>query len=247
VREQLDRVIALVREVLDQDVLGAYLHGSATLGGLRPHSDLDVLVVTRRPTTRKEKERLAAGLLGVSAYPGPPRPVELTIVAQPEVRPWHYPPRLDFQYGEWLRPEFERGIVEPARIEEPDLVTVLTMALLADRPLLGPPPADLLDPVPPGDYARAIREGMDGLAGDFETDTRNAVLTSARIWFTLATGDIRSKDAAADWALERLQEEHRPPLARARAIYLGEAEERWDDLDVQPYADRVMAEIRRLV
>ena len=61
-------------------------------------------------------------------------------------------------------------------------------------------------------------------------------------------GVIRSKDAAADWVLERLPEEHRPVLARARANYLGEEAERWDDLlpRVRPHVDCVMHEIERL-
>ena len=38
-------------------------------------------------------------------------------------------------------------------------------------------------------------------------------------------------------------------LARARAVYLGEEEERWDDLAprLRPHADYVVAEIERLV
>jgi hypothetical protein len=87
--------------------------------------------------------------------------------------------------------------------------------------------------------------GFYGLPG-LDTDTCNVVLTLARIWTTLATGAVRSKDAAADWALERLPEEHRTVLARARAIYLGEEEERWHDLEprVRAYAEHVVAEIR---
>ncbi len=74
------------------------------------------------------------------------------------------------------------------------------------------------------------------------------ILALARIWSTVATGVIRSKDAAADWALERLPEEHWAVLARARAIYLGDEEERWDDVKarVRPYADHVSGEIHKL-
>ena len=57
--QQLDRVMALVREVLGPDAVGAYLFGSAVLGGLQPQSDLDVLVVSRQ-TTREEKQCLVA-------------------------------------------------------------------------------------------------------------------------------------------------------------------------------------------
>jgi B12 binding domain len=40
------------------------------------------------------------------------RRVGLTLVVQSEVRPWRYPTN-DFQYGDWLRGEFESGNVEP--------------------------------------------------------------------------------------------------------------------------------------
>ena len=239
-----------MRDVLGPDVVGAYLHGSAVLGGLRPRSDLDVLVVSRRRTTRVEKQRLVDRLLAVSGGepPGPPRPVELTIVVESEIRPWRYPPRFDFQYGEWLRSEFERGNVEPWPAANPDLASLITMVLLGNRPLLGPPPAEVFDPVPRGDYNSAIVGGIDALLHDLEWDTRNVILTLARIWSTVATGDVRSKDDAAAWALARLPEEHRAVLERARAVYLGEEDERWDDLEswVRPHADYDVGEIERL-
>ncbi|MCP9487804.1 MAG: aminoglycoside adenylyltransferase family protein [Gaiellaceae bacterium MAG52_C11] len=246
-QEQLDQILALVREILGPDTLGVYLHGSAVLGGLRPRSDLDVLVVSSRRSSREEKHRLADRLLAVS---GAPRPVELTIVVESEIRPWRYPPSFDFQYGDWLRREFESGNVEPwPTTTNPDLASLFTMVLLANRSLLGPPPAEIFDPVPRGDQIRAMVGDIEALLGDLDSDTRNVLLTLARIWSTVATGEIRSKDAAADWALARMPQAHRSVLARARAIYLGDEEERWDDLEprVRPHADYVVAEIGRLV
>ncbi|TDC51807.1 DUF4111 domain-containing protein [Actinomadura sp. KC345] len=243
---QTEAVLRLVGDVLGSDAVGAYLHGSAALGGLRPHSDLDVFVVADRPMTGGERRILGDGLLAVSRYPARDglRPVELSVVVRSAVRPWRYPPEREFQYGEWLRDEFERGEVPPPA-PDADLAPLITMVLLADRPLLGPPPADVLDPVPRGDLARAMTAGVPELLSDLDTDTRNVVLTLARIWSTLATGEIRSKDAAADWALARLPDEHRPVLARARSIYLGDHEEHWDDLRprLRPHAEYVMAAV----
>jgi streptomycin 3"-adenylyltransferase len=90
--------------------------------------------------------------------------------------------------------------------------------------------------------------GIDGLLSDLDDDTRTFVLTLARIWCTLATGRIRTKDDAAAWALERLPADLREPLARARTIYLDGGEERWDDLagGLRLHVDAVGAEIRRL-
>jgi streptomycin 3"-adenylyltransferase len=249
--EQLDQIRALVKDVLGSDTVGIYLYGSAVMGGLRPRSDLDVLVVSRRRTSRDEKRRLVDKLLAISARRtiGTLRPIELTLVVESEIRPWHYPPAFDFEYGEWLRPKFESGNIEPwPSTTNPDLTSRITMVLLRSATLFGPAPTGTFDPIPARDYISAIVGGIDSLLGDLEMDMRNVVLTLARIWSSVATGDVRSKDQAADWALPRLPEEHQAVLARARAIYFGEEEERWEDIKprVRPYADYVVAEIDRI-
>ncbi len=248
--QQLQEIADLVRGTLDGNAVGLYLHGSSVLGGLRPASDLDVLLVCRRSLDERERRALLGGLLGISGSADGARPVELTAVVGAEVRPWQYPPTCDFQYGEWLRAEYAAGML-PGPEPMPDLAVLLTTVLTGDRPLAGPPPAEVLAPVPPADLLRASAAGTAGLLDDLEGDTRNVLLTLARIWSTLATGRIRTKDAAADWALARLPEEHRPVLAHARRLYLDRryAEESWSPAlraRVRPHADRVLAEIDRL-
>ena len=78
---QTERVLRLVREILGDDALGAYEHGSAVMGGVQPTSDIDILVITGRLATLAEKRRLADGLMAISAPfppPGPERCVEVT-------------------------------------------------------------------------------------------------------------------------------------------------------------------------
>jgi predicted nucleotidyltransferase len=92
-RRQLAEIVRALDEVLGPALIGAYLHGSAVLGGLRPHSDIDVLALTARETTVTEKDRLIGHLLEISGrYPiaGPPRPIELTVVVGSEVHPWRW-------------------------------------------------------------------------------------------------------------------------------------------------------------
>ena len=251
-QEQLARVVSLVRDVLGPNAVGAYLFGSAVLGGLRPRSDLDVLAVSNRRTTREERQSLVDRLLAISGRSTPQdrwRNVELTIVVESEIKPWRYPPRRDFQYGQRFRAAFESGNLSPwPSATDPDLAALITMVLLANSPVLGPPPAAIFDPVPHRDLIHAIVGDIDAWLDTVDSDTRNVILALARIWSTVASGVIRSKDAAADCALERIPEEHRAVLARARAIYLGDEAERWDDVkpQVRPYADHVVAEIQRL-
>jgi streptomycin 3"-adenylyltransferase len=247
---QVRRVVELTGEVLGPDVVGAWLAGSAVAGGLRPSSDLDIFVVSRRATTDPERRRLVDGLLAVSgrlAVAGPRRSVELTIAVASDVRPWRYPPVMDFQYGDWWRAELEAGNRWPWTSPNPDLAVLITSVLAASAPLIGPPAPEVLDPVPPADLARAMRDGIPSLLDELTTDTRNVLLTLARIWFTLQTGRIAPKDEAATWAIGRLPERHRPVLARARAIYLGEAPETFPGLgaEISPCAEAIVAAVPR--
>ena len=246
--EQANAVLGVVGEVLGRDMIGAYLHGSAVLGGLRPTSDIDLLGVTSGPMAARQRRELVDGLLeisGVRARRGPARPVEVTIVLQGDVRPWRYPPRQEFLYGEWLRDSYERGAVPEPELN-PDLAVLIAIALRGNTALAGPPPAQVLDPPPPDDIVRGAIHGLPQLIGDLETDTRNVLLTLARIWMTVATGQIVRKDVAADWALNRLPPEHRPVLAQARKTYLyGREEERWGDpTAIHGFADYVVDAIR---
>jgi streptomycin 3"-adenylyltransferase len=227
--------LALSRVVLERhlsDTLESlHLFGSAVDGGLRPGSDIDLLVCVTAPLALATRQALMTDLLSVSAAPGTDaalRPLEVTIVVRDEVLPWRYPPRRELQFGEWLRDELKAGVFDAPEIDR-DLAILLTKARQHSVPLIGPAAETLFDPVPASDFAQALHDtiGIWNEPADWEGDERNVVLALARIWFSAATGRIASKDAAAAWVIERLPGELRPLMARAREAYLGQAE---DDL-----------------
>ena len=235
--EQIRGVVGLLRETFADDLAGAYLYGSATAGGLRPTSDLDVLGILRRRSTRAERDRVVAALLELS---GGPRHLEVTLVALPDLRPWRFPPPLELQYGDWWRDELARG-EEPWARRDPDLAVLVTMVLQSGRTLAGPPAAELLEPVPPADLVRASLAAVDGLLDDLADDTRNVLLTLARAWVTVETGAIRSKGDAAAWALGRLD---LPALARALELYEEGVYGPWGGVDPATDARALAAAIR---
>jgi hypothetical protein len=176
------------------------------------------------------------------------RHLELTVVVESELRPWHYPPHVDFQYGDWLRSDFAEGKLEPSSTENPDLAVLLAAVRLYGEPVLGPPAPDVIDVIPSEHVRAAIRAGIESLAAELGPDTRNVLLTFARMWTTVVTGEIRPKDEAASWALARLPSDHRPVLELARGGYLGEVEDDWAgrDDEATAAADYMIREIRAL-
>lgn len=72
-----------------------------------------------------------------------------------------------------------------------------------------------------------------GLLSGIEGDERNVVLTLARMWFTALTGEIVSKDVAAEWAENHLPDEQSALLCEARLAYLRGTTESWESKQVE--------------
>ncbi|MDR2111502.1 MAG: AadA family aminoglycoside 3''-O-nucleotidyltransferase [Candidatus Accumulibacter sp.] len=227
---QLSRALDVIERHLASTLLAAHLYGSALDGGLKPFSDIDLLVTVATKSDADARRALLTDLLKISAPPGQGkeiRALDVTVVARGDIVPWRYPARRELQFGEWLRKDILDGVVEPAVIDA-DLAILLTQARQHSIALAGPPAAEFFDPVPESDLARALADTLKAWStpSAWTGDERNAALTLARVWYSASTGKIAPKDVAADWVIERLPEEHRSVLSEARQAYLGHREDR---------------------
>jgi streptomycin 3"-adenylyltransferase len=251
IKTQINDCVELVKNILGKDLLAIYLYGSSLIGGLQKFSDIDLFVVSSRKTNYEEKKLLEKALLKISGkymVDKNSKPIELTIVVKSDVNPWQYPPKFDFLYGDWLRDKFEGGNIEPWPSKDlPNLALVITQLLLSNKILFGLPPGQILEPVPYKDFMSALTVEVSSLMNDIEWDTRNVLLTLARIWNTVDTDVIRSKSDAASWAIEKLPEGYKQVLGRAKSILLGEKNESWNDLKdlIKPCANYMVKQIKR--
>jgi len=250
--EQIMQCLNLLKNILGSDLLGVSLYGSSIIGGLQKYSDIDLFVVSNRSTNYIEKTNLVTSLLTISGIykKTSKRPIEMTIVVKSEINPWQYPPKFDFQYGDWLRDDFESGNIEPwPNKVMPDLAILITQVLLANKKLLGPEPNQLLSRVPYHDFIAATVEELDNLMTNLNKDTCNVLLTLARIWSTVKTDQIHSKPDAAVWVINQLPEEYQPVMKQARAICIGKEYEKWDDIKplIQLCAKFMVNQINELI
>lgn len=241
----MDELLAPLLAHIDRhgpgDIVGVYLYGSAAGTGLRPDSDVDVLAVTRRSLSRAERASLVRLLLGISGWHGHRerfpdaagrRPLEVTFLALPDLSPLPGRPRRDFQYGEWLREELLEG-APPEPADDPDVVVLLATALQSSLTLRGRALGEVVDPVPSSLLRQAAIEQVPGLVREIDGDERNVLLTLARILVTLETGDIVSKDAAAQTIATRRTGLERALLQTAREAYLGLVRDDWSTWTAQ--------------
>jgi predicted nucleotidyltransferase len=225
---QVEQVLQLVERELADSHVAAYLHGSAVSGGLQPDSDVDLLIVVNRSLTHENRRHLVHELMKISGRVGDPakRPIELTIVQMDDLASPTYPARREFLYGEWLREYFEVGTVpEPER--DPEITLMLAQARQEAKTLFGPDADELLPVIPQSDVRRAIGDALPALLAALKGDERNVLLTLARMWHTLETGEFVPKDVAAEWAANHLPPEQGSILVEAGDAYAGKRKDTW--------------------
>lgn len=224
------QALSVIEICFETSLLGVYLHGSAVTGGLRPNSDVDVIVVVSQAMTYAERRFLVSELMKISgSYPvdnNGRRPLEVTVFHWADLRTPYYPARSEFVYGEWLREGFEAGEV-PEPVSDPELTLLLAQARQEARTMFGPIPSSLLPVIPDADTRRAIEDALPALLCSLEGDERNVLLTLTRMWRTLATGEFVPKDVAAEWAISRLDTDAIALISHARDAYLGTVKDEW--------------------
>ena len=223
---QLSLALNAIERHLESTLLAVHLYGSALDGGLKPYSDIDLLVTVAAQLDETVRQALVVDLLEISASPGQSealRALEVTIVVHGDVVPWRYPARRELQFGEWQRKDILAGIFEPATTDV-DLAILLTKVRQHSLALAGSAAEDFFNPVPEGDLFKALSDTLKlwNSQPDWEGDERNVVLTLSRIWYSAATGKIAPKDVAANWVMERLPVQHQPVLLEAQQAYLGQ-------------------------
>lgn len=227
--EQALQARSMLSRQLGGQLLALYLYGSFVDGGLRAHSDIDLLAVIERPLTNGGRLDLMRQLLRLSAPPGDAalRPLEVTFLVLSDIAPWQHPARRELQFGEWLRGDVEAGVIAPAEAD-PDVAVLVTQARGKGIALQGADASELLPRVPDQHVRDAIAAMMPEVARNWRGEEKHALLTLARMWITLQTGEIVAKDVAASRIGSLLPQAHRPVLEHARAVYLGTAADQWD-------------------
>jgi streptomycin 3"-adenylyltransferase len=236
--DSIDAVVAHLDRNTPGDFLGFYAFGSLVSTGLRPDSDVDLLLLTQRALTDAERVGLVTVLLELSGWKGHAetfpeaadrRPIELTSLVIDECENWRAAPLRDFQYGEWLRRELISGRV-PSPVNDPDVLPLMATAQQANTAIRGPALETLVPPVPSRLLHQALVATVPDLVDGLRGDERNVLLTLSRIIVTLETGQIVSKDAAAQHVAASLDTPERRLLERARAGYLGAVSDDWRQL-----------------
>jgi len=78
---------------------------------------------------------------------------------------------------------------------------------------------------------KAFKESLPRLIAGIRDDERNVISTLARMWLTVSTGEISSKDLATEWVIPKLPDKYATLLDKAIRAYLGEYIDKWEGME----------------
>ncbi|HID56657.1 TPA: DUF4111 domain-containing protein [Candidatus Poribacteria bacterium] len=227
VRGQIEEFLTALREILKDNLVGLYLHGSLAMGCFNPKlSDLDLLAVTKRRMSLEEKREIIQLLLRSS---GSPSPIEISFLSHADLNPWRYPTPFDLHYSEEWRDQYIEQLQSgewrswnEERLEDEDLAAHITIAINSGIPLHGPSPERVFPGIPEEDYVASILSDFQWACDRMREKPVYGVLNSCRVYLYLLEGKISSKEEAGDWAIVNLPCEFRGIPLQALGIYRGD-------------------------
>jgi predicted nucleotidyltransferase len=206
-----------VTAILGDNLIGLYLQGSFAVGDFDEHSDVDFLAIIQHELTTHELAALQAMHQRIFA---------LLIPWAQHLEGSYFPIKMLGRYEPKRdRPFYlDNGSQELIRSDHDNTWVVRWTVREHGIPLFGPPPDEIIDPIPPKAMHQEIIKTMHDWAeeifsGSYQIDSRwaqpFAVMSYCRMLQTLSNGRIESKKAGVIWAQNNLAQEWQPLIQQA--------------------------------
>lgn len=215
----LRELAASVQVILGNNLIGLYLQGSFATGDCDEHSDVDFLAIIQEELTEAELAQLQAMHKRIFA---------LSISWAQHLEGSYFPLVMLRRYEPARdRPFYiDNGSQELVRHDHDNTWVVRWTVREQGIPLLGPPPSEVIAPIPPEALHQEVVKTIQDWGEEIIMETYSinnrwaqpfAALGYGRMLHTLATGQIHSKLAAVRWAEDHLDGRWAKLLKRAWA------------------------------
>ncbi|MGD6960410.1 aminoglycoside adenylyltransferase domain-containing protein [Rossellomorea aquimaris] len=216
-----------ITKILNDDLVGFYIHGSLAMGGFNPNSsDIDVLAVTNKSIALETKRKLAKFFLNCS---NSPYPVEISFMNKKQLRDWQHPCPFDFHYSEFWRERYQDDLLRRTYEflnedinTDPDLAAHITILKNRGICMAGKPIAEVFPLVPRSDYISSIVGDFKDCLDSIEEDPIYCTLNMTRVFWYLKEGVISSKEEAGRWGLSALPKEMSITVNKVLGCYTGQ-------------------------
>lgn len=213
----LDRLSAAYADILGENFVGLYVHGSIALGCFHPvSSDIDFVCVVHTEPDDAAKLRLMNKTVALEPLASK-KGLEMHVLRLADclhpVHPVHFCLHYSGSHTESYRRD-PQGYIRRMKGNDPDLAGHLTILHACGICWKGRPTAEVFGPVPGEMYLDSILDDViPGCGGEVYR-----ICNLCRVWGYLAEGLVLSKRTGPEWALQQAPE-HASAIEQALACY----------------------------
>ena len=230
IRKLLNEIRRGHQEILQDNLVGIYVHGSIAMGCFNPaSSDIDFLVVVKDSLDNETKKKVIDFLLGLSEST-PKNGLEMSIVLQDVLKNFTHPTSFELHYSNEWKQKYTAGEVDYTKPKkDPDLAAHFTITKKRGICLTGKPISEIFFDVPEKHYVASIVEdsewSLDNIFKGPDEGTCEVpvytVLNLCRVLAFLQDKLITSKREGGEWGLANLPEEYKDTIQQALNTYNG--------------------------
>lgn len=210
------------RNILGDNLLGIYLHGSAVMGCFNEKkSDIDLLVVVNTGIPKELKIQYMDMVIELNKY-APEKGIELSIVRKSVCKPFIYPTPFELHFSvmhlQWFITD-PQDYINKMNGTDKDLAAHVTVIYHRGKCLYGKEIPEIFEDVNKNDYFDSIRYDIENAAEEISENPTYIILNLCRVLAYKRSGLILSKKEGGDWGIHNLPEKYHSLILQALDEY----------------------------
>lgn len=235
------------QNILGDNLIGIYLHGSAVMGCYNEKkSDIDLLVVVEETIPNNIKHRFMDMVVELNTY-APPKGIELSIVKREVCNPFVYPTPFELHFSiahlEWYITN-PLDYIDKMKGTDKDLAAHFTIIYHRGRCLYGNDIKDVFGAVSKEDYFDSIWSDIEDAEREIMDNPTYMILNLCRVLAYKKEELILSKQEGGKWGIRNVPEEYQTLIIQALEEYISNKPAEWDENLAHEYAAYMITQIR---
>ena len=248
--ELIDSFVERSKDILKENLVGVYLHGSLAMGCFNPQrSDIDLIIVVNEPLTDSVKKEYMEMVVEHNAR-STKKGIEMSVVLRKVCKPFVYPTpyELHFSAGhlDWYKENPDEYIREMNGTDK-DLAAHFTIINSRGKCLYGLPIKEVFAEVPSGDYMDSIWYDVQHAKKEIKYFPKYLILNLARVLAYKEEKLVLSKKEGGEWAINKLPMEYHNLIRDALSDYLEGKDVNYDKTLAKHYAKYMIKRIKHNV
>lgn len=245
----LNQFVERMKEVLNKNLTGIYLHGSLAMGCFNPRkSDLDLIVIMEDLVSDLQKMQIMQYIVRLNED-APPKGLEISFVLRKWCKPFAYPTPFELHFSPAHLKRFldaPADYIEKMKGTDIDLAAHFSIINRFGVVLYGERIDQVFAEVPEEYYRKSICADIENAVNDIIENPIYITLNLCRVLAFMKNGLYLSKEQGGKWGIESLPE-YRSVISEALTCYTSDQNMTANADDLRRFAKETLDSIRELL